>query len=316
MEFQTRIPLSKYNHPIDYDSKIGLLGSCFVENIGAKLAYYKFDHMLNPFGILFHPFAIAAFLEYVLQQRQFTEKDLIYHNERWHCYDAHSALSASVKGKALENLNSAVSLSRSFFTQSSHIIITLGTAWGYHLLKTQKWVANCHKMPQREFEKKLAPVQEITQCLHQIIKAIEELSPKASVIFTVSPVRHLKDGFVQNQRSKAHLLTAVHEVIDSFENAFYFPSYELMMDELRDYRFYDRDMLHPNAMAIDYIWEKFAEVALSPGAKKYGSQIEEIKKGIAHRPFDPESIKHKKFLEALDQKKEELLKKLPHISLF
>ena len=298
--------------PLDYDSKIVLIGSCFAENLTGKLDYYKFQNSSNPFGILFHPQAITNFFEAVEEKRVFTKEDLVYNQERWHSFLAHSALSDPEPEKVVDNLNKAVLATYEYFKSATHIFITLGTAWGYHHKKTGKIVANCHKLPQNRFEKELGGVSEITGSLQKILNIIDRFTD-ASVIFTVSPVRHLKDGFVENQRSKAHLIAAVHEVVAAPDKVTYFPSYEIMMDELRDYRFYDRDMLHPSIIAIDYIWERFAEVALSPQAKKYAGQIEEVQKMMAHRPFNPESKQHKKFLSALAHKKTTLLKELSHL---
>ncbi|MGB7786024.1 MAG: GSCFA domain-containing protein, partial [Salinimicrobium sp.] len=246
-----------------YDSQILLLGSCFVENIGQKLEYFKFRNRLNPFGILFHPAAIRNFLEKVVGKAEFSEADIFHHNEQWHCLQAHSDLNTSQKGEILEALNLAVEQSHQFLKEASHVFITPGTAWGYRFRETGNIVANCHKLPQKNFSKELT---EVKDDLQETVKLVRQLNPSAAIIFTVSPVRHLKDGFVENQQSKAKLITAVHEVSSIEENAHYFPSYEIMMDELRDYRFYAEDMLHPNKIAIDYIWEKFSESWISAEA--------------------------------------------------
>ena len=313
MELQTRIPIEPSQVPVDYNSRIFLMGSCFVENIGAKLDYYKFQQLINPFGILFHPAAIAKFLNYVVAEKIFTEADLINHNERWLSLDAHSALSASAKKEVLNNLNTAISDSREFLKITTHAIVTLGTSWGYKFRESGNWVANCHKIPQKQFSKELASVEEIQANLHQILTDFRSINPDISVIFTVSPVRHIKDGFVENQLSKAHLLTALHRFLAQTNSTSYFPSYEIMMDELRDYRFYDRDMLHPNQLAVDYIWNLFATSHISAEAQSVMTEVEEIQRGSAHRPFNPNSEAHQKFLAKLEIKMQQLHEKIKHI---
>jgi hypothetical protein len=287
-----------------------LLGSCFVENIGKKLEYFKFQNRLNPFGILFHPAAIRNFLEKVSQKWHFSEADIFYHNEVWHCYQAHSDLNSSQKGEILARLNSAVEETYEWLQKVSHVIITPGTAWGYKLLETGETVANCHKVPQKNFAKEL---MEVKNDLLECVRIIQKLNPSATVLFTVSPVRHLKDGFTENQRSKARLISAVHEIISEVEKVDYFPSYELMMDELRDYRFYAEDMVHPNQIAIDYIWQRFSETWISSEAAATMKKIDGIQKGLSHRPFNEASEAHQKFLKDLQQKIESVQKEYPGI---
>jgi len=313
VHLQTKIPLQPSANQFDYDSKMLLVGSCFVENIGAKLEYFKFQNLVNPFGILFHPEAIARFFEAVAAQMQFTEADLEEVNGLFVSLDAHSDLGATNSAAAVEHLNTAIQETFELLKNATYLVITLGTAWGYRHKKQDKIVANCHKIPQKEFEKELASVAQLKASLLRVLSAVESLNSKASVIFTVSPVRHIKDGFVENQRSKAHLIAAVHSVIAKNKRVEYFPSYEIMMDELRDYRFYDRDMVHPNALAVDYIWERFLAVYLSPQAKKTMDQVEEIQRGLAHKAFNPDSAAHQKFLQKLDEKIKALQAEVSHI---
>lgn len=313
MQLQTKIPLQPVANPIDYDSQILLVGSCFVENIGVKLKYFKFRNTVNPFGILFHPEAIARFFEYAVQRKVFHETDFEEVNESFVSFDAHSLLSANSAKAVAENLNNALRQTCDQLQKATHIFVTLGTSWGYRHLKQDKIVANCHKIPQREFTKELASIVQIENALLRIIEAVKTLKPEISITFTVSPVRHIKDGFVENQRSKAHLIAAVHSVIAQHNYASYFPAYELVMDELRDYRFYDRDLIHPNELAIDYIWEAFETVYLSSQAKELKERVVEIQRGLAHRPFNPDSTQHQQFLKRLDQKIADLQKEIPHL---
>ncbi|SHG16911.1 GSCFA family protein [Salegentibacter echinorum] len=320
MDFRTSIPIPKATPKITYDSRVFLVGSCFVENMGKKLDYYKFSHLQNPFGILFHPAAISKFFKNIAENRVYTESDIFWSNEQWHCFDAHSSLSHSEKRIFLKDLNTRLEDAGSFLQETTHLIITLGTAWSYFHVETGHMVANCHKIPQKFFKKELQSVEDIEVSLNNIILSLKEINPEITVIFTVSPVRHLKDGFVENQRSKAHLITAIHNLLESRESILplgikgvYFPAYELMIDELRDYRFYTGDMLHPSATAIDYIWSRFVETWFSQEAMQLLSKIETIQKGLSHRPFNPDSAAHLKFLKKLEQEISELQKQHPGI---
>ncbi|MEO6348728.1 MAG: GSCFA domain-containing protein, partial [Aquaticitalea sp.] len=214
MKLQTQIPIQKQpDNQIDYQSKLLLLGSCFVENIGNKLDYFKFDSLQNPFGILFHPKAIEILIHNSLHEKEYTEKDIFFHNEQWHCYDAHSKLSNNSKEKLLEILKIQLDLTAKRLNNSTHIIITLGTAWVYKHFKTNLPVGNCHKVDQKEFVKQLMSVEDVINSVTMIVQQIHQVNPTAIIIFTVSPVRHIKDGFTENSQSKAHLISALHHFI-------------------------------------------------------------------------------------------------------
>lgn len=315
MIFQTHIPLKKQKHHlINYNSKLLLLGSCFSENIGNKLSYYKFQTQQNPFGILFHPKAIETFITKVINEEKYTESDVFFHNERWHCFDAHSVVSSTSKEELLNTLNTNINSTYQHLKNTSHIIITLGTAWIYREIATDTLVANCHKIPQKKFLKELLTVEEVSESLEAINSLIKSINPETTIIYTVSPVRHIKDGFIENQRSKAHLLSAIHQVVEPRNNTYYFSSYEIMMDELRDYRFYAEDMIHPNQTAIDYIWEKFSEVWFSEETLETMKEVKTIQKGLMHKPFNPNSEAHQLFLKKLQQKKETLLQAFPFMN--
>ncbi|MAZ28747.1 MAG: GSCFA domain-containing protein [Cytophagaceae bacterium] len=314
MKLQTSILLETSRVQIDYGSRVLMLGSCFVENMGAKLKEHKFQVEVNPFGILFPPLAISRFVDLVVKNYSFAQDDLWLVNGRYHCPHAHSDFSDGDAEKVVGNLNTAIENTASYLKNTTHVILTLGTAWGYRYKESGEIVANCHKVPQANFDKELASVDEIKLALKTTIENLKILNPGLEVVITVSPVRHIKDGFVENQRSKAHLIAAVHELMEQEVVATYFPAYEIMMDELRDYRFYDRDLVHPNALAIDYIWEKFIEVHLSAKAKKILPEVVSILRDMQHRPFDTESEGHKKFQRKLEEKKAKLSQVLPHIS--
>ena len=315
MQFTTKIPIQKSSFPIDYDSKILLLGSCFAENMGEKFDYFKFQTTINPFGIIFNSVSIEKLIRRSIEKRKFTENDIFFHNDLWHCFEVHSELSNSDKDAFLESLNDLIRSTNKHLSDSTHIIITLGTSWVYRLRQAQSdsdgVVANCHKVLQKQFTKELLSILQIEESLESIISLVHSVNPNCKFIFTVSPVRHIKDGFVENTLSKAHLIAAIHSVLNrkfstslelTTQNNIYFPAYEIMMDELRDYRFYTEDMLHPNQTAVDYIWIQFFENYISESQFGLMNHICSIQKGLKHRPFNPNTESHQKFLHQLELK--------------
>lgn len=305
MKFFTEIPIQHHTeNQIDYQSKMLLLGSCFVENMGKKLDYFKFKNLQNPFGVLFQPKAIEQLIEYALNGKIYTEKDLFKQHDIWHCYDVHSKLSGLDCGTVLNELNSALKETKNYLETATHVVITLGTSWVYRHLDSNNIVANCHKVPQKSFKKELLDIDDVAQSLKHIQDLITAVNPNATLIFTVSPIRHTKDGFVENTRSKSHLIAAIHQVLEISETKqlHYFPSYEIMMDELRDYRFYTSDLIHPNQMAIDYIWEKFTASWLSLNSIPIMKEVQIIQNGLQHRSFNETSEAHQKFLVNLNKR--------------
>lgn len=316
MQFRTQISILKSNNPIDYNSKILSIGSCFAENMASKFDYFKFQNETNPFGIIFNPVSIEKLFSRICNEDLFTEKDVFFYNERWHSFEVHSDLSNSDRQELLESLNKAITETNKQIKEVTHIIITFGTSWVYRNLESTEIAANCHKVPQKQFSKELLSVDTIQQSIQNTINLVHALNPEINFIFTVSPVRHIKDGFVENQLSKSHLFTALHSVLNTEHlkrNTEYFPSYEIMMDELRDYRFYNEDMLHPNQIAINYIWKLFSENYISQESTAVMQEVDEIQKSLRHRSFNPESDQHQKFLAKLQQKINLLGEKLPHI---
>lgn len=315
MQFRTQIPISESDNLIDYKSTIISLGSCFAVNIAEKFNYFKFQNIVNPFGILFHPIAIHTIIRRAVEEDFFAESELFFHNERWHCFDAHSDLSSVNKEELLQNLNQNLSFLKSKIESASHILITCGTAWVYKEKTSQKIVGNCHKVPQAQFEKELLSATKIEAAISDTISLLRKVNPNLNVVFTISPVRHLKDGFIENQQSKASLIIGVHQAIHQQPTTTsYFPSYEIMMDELRDYRFYAQDMIHPNQTAIDYIWERFAETSISAAILPIMDEVESVQKALAHKPFNPNSESHQKFMLQLNQRILRLQEKNPNIT--
>jgi GSCFA family len=317
MQFRTQIPISKTNNPIDYNSKIISIGSCFAENMAEKFDYFKFQNSTNPFGIIFNPVSIEKIISRIVKDEFYTEKDVFFYNERWHSYEVHSDLSNSDRQELLETLNKAVSETNKHLKEATHIIITYGTSWIYRNIESDEIVANCHKVPQKQFLKELLSVDVIQKSIQNTIDLIQALNPAINFIFTISPVRHIKDGFEENQWSKSHLFAAVHQVLKTHTSQLiphnYFPSYEIMMDELRDYRFYAQDMLHPNPVAIDYIWHRFSENYITDNSISTMQEISEIQKSLRHRSFNPDSEQHQKFLAKLQEKIKIVEKNWSHI---
>ena len=312
MNFTTKISIQKCNHSITYDSKIMLLGSCFAESMGKKFDYFKFQNTTNPFGIIFNPVSLAKLVERSAQKEYFTEDDIFFHNDLWQCFEVHSNLSHPDKAIFLSNLNSIVELTHRQIGSLTHFIITLGTSWVYRNIETNEIVANCHKVPQKQFVKELLSPEIISQSIESILFTISVVNPNCNFIFTVSPVRHIKDGFVENTLSKSHLITALHKTITHHPLSItYFPSYEIMMDELRDYRFYTEDLLHPSQTAIEYIWEQFSEACFNLETSSIVNEIEHIQKRMAHKSFNPQSESHKLFKQKLASDCQSLQAKFP-----
>jgi len=313
MILQTNIPLSPQEPQIDYHSKTLLFGSCFVENIGSKLDYFKFDILQNPFGIIFHPIGIEKLISRAIKSNYFTEKDIFLEHERWNCFEVHSSLTTSNKESYLKLLNKRLDELNEYLHSASHIILTYGTSWIYRNINSREIVSNCYKIPQSNFSKELLRVKDIEESYSNTINLIKEINDHAVIITTVSPVRHVKDGIVENNRSKAHLITAIQKATEIFKNIFYFPSFEIMMDELRDYRFYKSDLVHPNDTAISIIWEKFSKVWISSNAAEIQKEIAVIQSGLDHKPFHSSGKQHQFFLKDLKERILSIQKKHPYI---
>jgi len=298
MSFFTEINIPEFPLKMDYSKSMMLMGSCFTENIGQKLLDLKFKVDMNPFGILYNPMSIANSLKILLEKRIFTEKDLFNDHGLWNSYFHHSRFSDIDRDAALQKISERIAISNEFLETADFLIITFGTAWVYELKETGKIVSNCHKVPASEFKRFRLGVFEITETYRELLEQIWKINPGLKVIFTVSPIRHWKDGAVENQLSKATLLLAIDQLIRGFGNQVcaYFPSYEIVMDELRDYRFYAEDMLHLSPVATDYIFERFSKVIISSESKEISKKIEKLKKSMDHRPVNPKTNEYKDFI--------------------
>jgi hypothetical protein len=341
MDFMINIDLKKLHQPINYRDKILLIGSCFTEHIGNSLANAKFSVLQNPNGILFDPVSVCKSLVSYIENKQYKESDLFQLNEVWHSWQHHSRFSNTNLQEGLRIINESQNKARAFLKEADWIIVTLGSSFSYRLSKlaepsqvsatwenldetvplSTSWggvrgeVANCHRAPAQWFTKHLLEIDEtiavLDNCYHQLI----QFNPALKIIFTISPVRHLRDGIVENNRSKARLLEAVHHMVGKFDNLYYFPAYELVIDVLRDYRFYDIDLAHPNYMATEFVLEKFAETCIDETSQQLMREIRKIKIARSHRPFQPETKAHQQFLKDHFEKVKLLQEKYPFIDL-
>nr|WP_238568136.1 GSCFA domain-containing protein [Nonlabens ulvanivorans] len=305
MQLTTPVPITPLQPAINYDSSLVFLGSCFTENIGSKMAYHGFKTCVNPFGIIFNPHSLMILLDRSLNDQLFTLEDVDSHFS----YLAHSDLNGSTRDAVLNNLNTAGTLLTQQIKKASHVFITLGTAWIYEHIEQQSIVANCHKQPQVLFQKKLLSINKITDSLNVITSIIQRAQPNAQVVFTLSPVRHIKDGFTENQRSKARLFEAIQAVVE-MQKAQYFPAYEIVMDELRDYRFYGRDMIHLSETGIELVWERFRECVISTTCSPIMKAVDKHRKLIAHRPSNVDL-----HLEQIEKSLINLQQKYPQVEL-
>ena len=312
MKWRTEVEVVKGSRPIGYKDQVLVFGSCFANHLGAKLDYYQFRYLANPFGVLFHPVPMERLLRRAAERNQFSEGDIFEHEKLWRSLEAHSRLAQNSQQSTLDGMNQALATLRDSLSKTSHIVFTLGTAFAFRHHRTNSLVANCHKMPQQEFRRELTPVAELIQSLESMVALVKAINSACHILFTVSPVRHIRDGLVENQRSKAHLLTAVHEVVDT-KRIHYFPAYELLMDDLRDYRFYNRDLIHPSEQAVDYVWEKFMESWIDPEAVLIMQRVASIRKQLAHRVLNPDSEQGIDIGDRLRQKANELKKEYPFI---
>ena len=315
MEFFLPFQIQSFPFKISYRDKILFIGSCFSEEIGNKMIDLKFDVLQNPNGILYDPESIAAALFSYIYVNPFDEKNIFELNGIWHSWKHHSVFSGKTKEEVLEKINVSRSCAHDFLKEAKVVIITLGTAFHYLLKNNNENVANCHKAPAGIFIKKLFSIEEMTTALLKTISALEIFNPGLKIIFTVSPVKHVRDGVVENNHSKARLIEVSHSVCEQKQNAFYFPSYELITEVLRDYRFYKNDLVHPNETAIDFVFEKFCDSFLDDLSKKIKAEIKKVLSAVNHKPFFKESLEHQKFIAAQLRNINKIESEYPFINL-
>ena len=311
--FQTPIEIPKSSFSSSYEDRILTLGSCFAENIGRKLQDVYFDVDVNPFGVLYNPVSILNSIELLLQQKTFAVDDIFEYNSLWQSF-SHSSLFTDISAEGcLNKINSRLGTVGELFKKADILLITFGTAWVFEEKESGRVVSNCHKLPASSFTRRRLEVNEIVDAFNCLICNLLNKNPELQIIFSVSPVRHWKDGAAENSVSKSTLLLAANELQEQFANVHYFPAYEIMMDELRDYRFYAPDMLHPSEVAIDYIWEKFCRTYFSESTLKIKKELEQLSADLAHRPLHPESEEFQRFKSAIDKKKKVLIQNYPFL---
>ncbi|SHI34301.1 GSCFA family protein [Tangfeifania diversioriginum] len=317
LKFQTEVEIPDFEWQTGYRKRNLFMGSCFTENIGGKMAALKYDVDINPFGILYNPLSVANALELLLQKKKFTHEDLFQHNGLWHSFYHHSRFSSSDANVALENINTRIETSAEYLEKAEFLFVTFGTAWVYEYIQTGQTVSNCHKIPAAKFKRFRLAADTITQQFIPLINSIRKINPGIKFIFTVSPIRHWKDGAVENQRSKATLLLAIDQLTKEFdgEGCGYFPSYEIVMDELRDYRFYAEDMIHLSEVAVKHIWEKFQHSLIDLESQNISGEVQKIANAMNHKPFNKFTNEHLRFLKQCLNKTDELQDKYPYIKL-
>ena len=323
MDFHLEFTPKPFTTKINHQQKMLLIGSCFTENMGAKLKQHKFSVLENPNGILFNPISITKSIELYIANKKYTTEELFYQNECWNSWQHHSRFSHPGKEQCLQAINQSQQQAHGFLKDADWVVITLGSAFAYTLRGSADAisagiagdvVANCHKVPTDKFDKKLLGVDEVTTALQQMLDKLLAFNAKIKVIFTISPVRHLRDGFIENNRSKAALIQAVSLLADGQQNIFYFPAYELVIDDLRDYRFYAEDMVHPNYAATNYVWEKFVTACIDEPSQKLMKQINIINAAKSHKPYNPKSQQHKAFSQTNLERVNELGKQYTYIN--
>lgn len=313
MNFFTPINIRSLDTPFNYRNKILLIGSCFTEHIGNHLADVKFNILQNPNGILFDPFSVCNSLLSYIQNKKYTAEELFQLNEGWHSWQHHSRFSKPNRDEALQLINQSQTTAHHFLKETDWLIITLGSSFVYKLAESGASVANCHKAQPQTFQKHLATIEEIVTKFDETIHQLFQFNHHLKIIFTISPVRHLRDGVVDNNRSKARLIESVHHLVNKFNRLYYFPAYELVIDVLRDYRFYDIDLAHPNYAATQFVLEKFFENCLDGEAQKLSEEIKKLVIARNHKPFNAESVQHKQFLLSQLKKAKQLQEQYPFL---
>jgi hypothetical protein len=315
MQLQLPINITSLPQPIEYGQSILLTGSCFTEHIGNALKDFKFSVLQNPNGILFDSHSVATSLVSYIEPREYAKSDLIYFNELWQSWQHHSIFSSMDDRQCLQAINNSQQAAHTFLRKAKWLVVTLGSAFSYRLSDGGLPVANCHRAPVQTFRKHLMAIEEINSVLDNCIHQLFQFNSNLNIVFTVSPVRHIRDGVIENNRSKARLLEAVHHLVNKFERLYYFPAYELVIDVLRDYRFYDVDMAHPNYQATSFVLEKFIEHCVSPAAKPLMEEIKKISIARRHKPFHAATRAHQQFLATHADKVRQLMQQYPFLDL-
>ena len=296
MRLSTPVDIPNYSIQLSHEDKFTLMGSCFAENIGERLSYHQFNVCQNPFGIVFNPISLSKGIHRIIENKPYTTDEIVQHNELWLSLDHHGRFSNLDKTTCLSNINESIEIAHHQLKKSTLLVVTFGTAWVYEK-SDFGIVANCHKIPADQFTKRLLSVKEIKAAFESVLDALNKFNSELNVLFTVSPVRHSKDGMHENNLSKASLLLATNNLVAQQDNCNYFPAYEIVMDELRDYRFFNEDMVHPSKTAIKYIWEKFSTGLFNTQTIELNAEIGKIQSALEHKPFNETSKAHKQFIQ-------------------
>ncbi len=317
MRYFKEVEIPEFPGKMEYSSGSVMLGSCFTGEIGEILRQLKFRVDINPFGILYNPVSIANSLKILLEKRFFTPDDLFFKEGRWFSFAHHSRFASEKRGQALEIINGRIQSGSENIRTADYLFLTFGTSWVYELKATGQVVTNCHKVPASEFNRYRLPVEEIFEVYSELLEEIWLVNPRVQVVFTVSPIRHWKDGAIENQISKATLIVAITRILEHFTNqqCHYFPSYEIVMDELRDYRFYATDMIHLSEVAVNHIWEKFEEALVAEESQMIAKEVRSIQKAMMHRPMAVHSPEYENFVTERLKKISNLQEKYPYLNL-
>lgn len=303
MKFRTELHIAESQKKIHLEDKIFSIGSCFASEIANLLGKGQLQTLENPFGTLFNPFSIANAVYRLHQSAFYNENDLITYQDTAISLDHHSSFDTRYAHKTLDKINRNIEQGNLFLQETNWVIVTYGTAFIYEFLPQNRKVANCHKIPGKFFNKRLLTLEELRQSIQDTIECLQDICREdVQILFTVSPVRHTKEGMVENNLSKALLITAVHESVRKFQNCHYLPVYEIMMDDLRDYRFYKEDMIHPSSQAVDYVFQKFSKAYAEPSTLLFMQENFRIHQALSHKPHDAESTNYQKFLQRIDEK--------------
>lgn len=311
--FQTKVEIPFSEVKIGYEDRIMTLGSCFAQNIGQKMQEVWFDTNINPFGVLYNPISIQKSIDFLLENKTFTESDLFENRGLWQSFSHSSLFSDITAEKCLSKIDERYIPACNFFKVADFLLITFGTAWVFEEKTSGKVVLNCHKLPANHFVRRRLTVEEIVKDYSILVEKLSKLFPKMKLIFSVSPIRHWKDGAHENNVSKSILLLAINELQQKFPLVQYFPAYEIQMDELRDYRFYAADMLHPSDVAVDYIWKCFSETYFSDVTQKMKKEMEQLLGDLSHRPLQPDSEEFILFQNSVEKRKLKISKEYPFL---
>lgn len=313
MKFRTEVEIPQSEVKINIEDQIFSIGSCFATEITDLLKTSQMQTLNNPFGTVFNPFSINRAIKKLHDATTYAEDELVFYNEEFISLDHHSNFTSRFSHQTLEKINTNLEFGNQFLQSTQFVIITYGTSFIYEFLPKKKLVANCHKIPAKYFEKRLLTNLEITDSIYETVLNLKDICKEnVQILFTVSPVRHTKDGMVENNLSKAKLVSAIHEILPQFENCHYLPVYELLMDDLRDYRFYKEDLIHPNKQAVQYIWEKFGKAYFSEETMNFVTENFKIAKALEHRPEDDKNPKYLEFLANLKERMSAQQAKVKH----